>query len=244
MILFFLFNKHNIYKTSGQNSNINTDKIGTMEGDIMVPKVNGKNVYLKANKWPNGIVKYKIDSSFTTNQKQIIINSMRLMESQTSNCIKFVERTTETNYVLIRNTNYGCYSYIGMIGGVQELSLQYNFFGSCLYQPTIMHELMHALGFLHEQSRPDRNSYVNILWQNINPSYYQEFVFYSNQIASTLNQPYDVASVMHYSRTAFSKNGLPTISAKDSNLDKSIASSTLLTPLDVKKIKLYYNCPV
>ena len=49
------------------------------------------------------------------------------------------------------------------MGGGQEISLA----GPCLKKGTAIHELMHALGFWHEQSRPDRDSWVQIIRSNI-----------------------------------------------------------------------------
>jgi hypothetical protein len=51
-----------------------------------------------------------------------------------------------------------CLSYIGRTGGMQPIRLV----RSCGTEE-ILHEIMHALGFIHEQSRPDRDQYVEIL---------------------------------------------------------------------------------
>lgn len=59
-----------------------------------------------------------------------------------------------------------CWSYIGRVywrKEGQELSLGER----CNSKRIVMHELMHAIGFWHEQSRPDRDEHVEILWENI-----------------------------------------------------------------------------
>ena len=72
---------------------------------------------------------------------------MKMIANRTAinktSCITFKQRTTETNYVnVISDINKGCFSFIGMIGGRQVLSLP----PGCLVTETITHEFIHALG--------------------------------------------------------------------------------------------------
>ena len=57
-----------------------------------------------------------------------------------------------------------CWSYLGVRGGRQTLSLQSP---HCMRTGVTSHELMHSMGFVHEQSRVDRDKYVTIMWPNI-----------------------------------------------------------------------------
>lgn len=48
----------------------------------------------------------------------------------------------------------------------------------CLSQGEIVHEVMHVLGFSHEHTRPDRDRYVTIMWNNIKSGTYTYFVYF------------------------------------------------------------------
>lgn len=59
--------------------------------------------------------------------------------------------------------NFRCYSSIGRDSGPQNLVLG----SSCYYEGVILHEMNHAVGFFHEQSRYDRDDYIFVNWENV-----------------------------------------------------------------------------
>ncbi|KAM7305561.1 zinc metalloproteinase nas-14-like [Ixodes scapularis] len=137
-----------------------------------------------------------------------------------------------------------CASFVGMQGEEQALALD-------LYRcPNVgqsVHELMHAIGFFHEHSRPDRDSYVSIQWNNIEEDAKQSFELKTELIADTLGQPYDYESVMHYPQDAFSKSPpTPTLIPKSPDIDPATLGKgyleNFLTDTDVIKVNLLYGC--
>lgn len=126
-------------------------------------------------------------------------------------------------YIRYFKPNGGCgYSHIGQLS-----AKNYGFIYGSPYigQPvavnpncgedTIFHETMHALGFIHEHSRADRDDYIEIMYDCITSSAFNNF----NKAKSTDQTEYDYQSVMHYSAKAFSdkskENCTNTITALD-----------------------------
>ena len=60
---------------------------------------------------------------------------------------------------------------MGRKGGRQDIGVG----KGCEYAGTIIHEIGHALGFWHEQSRSDRDTYVRVVWKNIEKKYHEQF---------------------------------------------------------------------
>lgn len=103
-----------------------------------------------------------------------------------------------------------------------------------------MHELGHSIGFYHEHTRPDRDNHVDVIYDNIAYHFEDQFSKIPYGESDTLEIGYDAASIMHYKRNAFSRNGSDTIRAKDPAIP--IGDARELSPLDIAKANALYNC--
>jgi len=103
-------------------------------------------------------------------------------------CLVFIQGDTGdhikfTSFGDDDNDGSGCWSYFGRRGGEQAVNLE---IPSCLTKDTIFHEVFHALGKVHEQSRPDRDDHVDVLLQNVAEGQADQFEIKKNvDVANT-----------------------------------------------------------
>ncbi|KAK2842718.1 hypothetical protein Q5P01_012918 [Channa striata] len=187
--------------------------------------------------WPKSAdgkvyVPYILSSVYSPREVAVIERGLQSFDEVS--CIRFVKRTDQRDFLKIQSLN-GCYSYIGRRDNGQDLSLQRS---GCVYHHTVQHEVLHALGFHHEQKRSDRDQYIRIVLENVIPGKEHNF-----DKVSTLNQEttYDYASVMHYSKYAFSKNNQPTLVAiPDPSVE--FGKATEMSQKDIVRLNRLYKC--
>ncbi|XP_014208542.1 zinc metalloproteinase nas-13-like [Copidosoma floridanum] len=219
---------------------VNPEELGEYaEGDILYPLAMARNgVKAESARWPNGVVPFVISPYFNEQQQRVIREAM--LDYHKHTCVKFKPYAgEESDYLRITAGKTGCWSSVGRMGGRQDLNLQVP--GCVARKGTVIHELMHVVGFLHEQSRHERDQYVSVQWQNINPG--RESNFEKSRMSTTeaFGIGYDYGSVMHYSARAFSRNGQPTIIPKTYSID-SIGQREGFSVRDIKKIRRMYRC--
>ncbi|XP_049593675.1 astacin-like metalloendopeptidase isoform X1 [Syngnathus scovelli] len=194
------------------------------EGDMLLPDYRNA-----ANRpWPSRHIPYRIDYELGYRSNDIDA-ALKMVTFHT--CLSFHQRTSEADYLFFKS-GFGCASYVGFMGGKQEVHV-----GATCKVGNIVHEVLHALGFFHEHTRLDRGKYINILSGNIMQGHHKNFEI---QPGETFQLPYDLPSIMHYGSNFFSANGQPTIVAKvrDDNMGQRVA----MTHTDVQRVRLLYNC--
>jgi len=146
---------------------------------------------------------------------------------------RFIARTDQKDYLSFEKRN-GCFSRVGRQGGKQVISL-----GVGCGLGAAIHEIGHALGLWHEQSRSDRDQHITVVLENVAPEHRHNFdkhVLDGKDLGK-----YDFGSIMHYPAKAFSTNGKDTIVTKHG---ESIGQRVGLSANDIAAVRMLYpNLP-
>jgi hypothetical protein len=171
-------------------------------------------------RWPNCTVPFDIDPALP-DQARV---TDAIAHWQTNTRFRFVPKTAaHADWVTFRPSS-GCSSSVGRRGGQQFVNL-----GSGCSTGNTIHEIGHAVGMWHEQSREDRDAFVTINWANIQAG--TEHNFNQHVSDGTDVGAYDYGSIMHYPRNAFGVNGAETITP--TNPAAQIGQRTALSAGDI-----------
>ncbi|XP_057300873.1 zinc metalloproteinase nas-6-like [Hydractinia symbiolongicarpus] len=185
--------------------------------------------------WPKLIAYDLFGLKTIPKARKVIEDAFRDYHKHT--CLRFIPRTNERAYLQFYEGG-GCSSRVGYWGGKNTISLG----KACWTKNIAIHEIMHSLGFHHEQSRPDRDKYVKILMENVLDYAKDNFNKYGNDRIDSLGSPYDFSSVMHYNDTTFAKHGTKTILTVDPKNQKLLGKKNGLSKQDIYQINKLYKC--
>jgi hypothetical protein len=207
-----------------------------LEGDILLDHVDDVDAMAPAGRQPNGmgtaantslwpkvagiyIIPYVVTAGNTSNINAAISRFNTVFKG----LLKFLPRTSQPDYVnfdLTLPPGSACYSYIGDIhSGSQAING-----GSDCPIPSLMHEIGHATGLYHEQSRLDRDSFVSFFLDNVIDGEESAYAQPTDNAQDVGN--YDFGSIMHYYPYAFSRNGKLTMESKPSGIEFGVAPTT------------------
>ena len=192
--------------------------------------------------WPRGIVHYEFHGSLNGGSQRTIHSALREIEQLS--CVRFFPLEYQSDYVEFTGKGDTCLSSIGKVGGEQLINLPQH----CRNRGIILHEVLHALGIWHEQSRPDRDMYVEVLKENIETGREQNFQARRSTEVDHYGERYDYGSIMHYSFNAFSSNGHPTLRIINMNEyvrqgQPLVGQRQRLSRSDIIQLNRMYNCP-
>jgi hypothetical protein len=120
------------------------DGVAVVEGDMVLGEPSLGQKYQGFNQplilWPNGVVPFFIQGD-VQNPERII----RAIAAFADSGISFVPYSNQEDVLVFQNGTGNCKSYVGKVGGKQPLWVA----PGC-GSKELIHEIMHALGFIHE----------------------------------------------------------------------------------------------
>lgn len=185
-------------------------------------------VAINGFRWPDGVVVYRIDPALPNQQR--VTDAIAHIEANSN--LRFRLRGTENDYVTFRPST-GCSSSVGMRGGEQFVNL-----GVGCSTGNVIHEILHAAGLWHEQSREDRDTFVIIRWDNIAEASRHNFnqhIVDGDDIGA-----YDYDSIMHYPRNAFAINSAADTITPRPDPNRAIGQRNGMSAGDIAAINAIY----
>ncbi|XP_038124936.1 meprin A subunit alpha-like [Cyprinodon tularosa] len=227
---------HEVYENGEDENpilNIGSDA-NLLEGDILIPKGrNALNDHRYRWKFP---IPYILGDDLDLNAKGCVHQAFEMYRLKS--CVDFKPYEGERTYIKFEKRG-GCFSSVGDQQSGQILSLG----TGCDHKAVVEHELLHALGFYHEQSRTDRDDYVDIWLDQVTPGLEHNFNKYNDDFITDQNTAYDYESVMHYRPFSFNKNeSIPTITTKIPEFYFIIGQYRDFSKLDTLRLNRMYNC--
>uniref|UniRef100_A0A0N5BDK6 Metalloendopeptidase n=1 Tax=Strongyloides papillosus TaxID=174720 RepID=A0A0N5BDK6_STREA len=193
----------------------------------------------KHTAWNNPI-KYQIKDGLTDN---VIEKALKEIENNT--CIEFKASNLEKNDtqgIVFEKDSY-CASSVGRVHRMNTQTIQLTIeCGKSI--GVILHELGHALGLVHEQSRTDRDKYVDVANDNIQENERVNFKIRSHEIFKNFSIYYDYASIMHYGQYDFAtRRNTPVLKSNlHSEYDRMMGQRLYMTFNDYKQLNLAHCC--
>ena len=174
------------------------DGLAIFQGDIVLgpaSELAAQSIAISGTdpRWPGGIVPYTIDASLNATVQSRVNAAIAHWEANTN--VQLVPRDGETDYVEFASGD-GCSSAVGREGGKQIIRLA----NGCSTGNAI-HEIGHAVGLWHEQSRSDRDQHIEIFIDDVEEDARGNFDLHDDD--GTDIDAYDFGSVMHYPAKAF-----------------------------------------
>ncbi|TMS37156.1 hypothetical protein L596_004148 [Steinernema carpocapsae] len=211
--------KQALLNQAGLGSQVEANNDGTFQHDMLLTEAQANSLLNQIGKpangrrkrsslflemtptqtWPaNQAIPYTFDQSMSQTDQETVNNAIREIQSKT--CLRFAYTPTKPltahlYYVKAPSPTYCGLSYIGRVEPVNPIYLS---FMCGTDWGVAIHETLHALGLNHEQLRGDRDNFIKINWENINPQNYDFFAIVDSKQFTSYGVPYDYGSIMHY----------------------------------------------
>ncbi|KAK5975108.1 Zinc metalloproteinase [Trichostrongylus colubriformis] len=188
--------------------------------------------------WKNG-VPFAFHKSLKPAGRRSVLAAIQFFRHHT--CIRFRRRTKEPVYLLFTGHDEGCWSTVGRAAWQRQQIVSIG--PGCEPFGVSSHEVAHALGLFHEQSRFDRDSWINIYPARIPRSLLYNFAKVTRKQMSTYGTSYDIGSVMHYTPFEFSKDpSVPSMVAVNINEQASMGQLAGPSFNDIVVLNKHYSC--